>query len=119
MAPTIGAAASSFVKAAAHHAVNVMANNIHLLERRADDNGTITKVIPEEDYHKSRVFEVNFSCWALTALAAAFMGLRIYCKKYRGRGLWWDDHVLILSWVCRLFCVPLLSLTHQLAPFHP
>ncbi|KAK1779635.1 hypothetical protein QBC45DRAFT_392316 [Copromyces sp. CBS 386.78] len=77
---------------------------IHLEERGADNNNnnntdTDTKVIPEEDYHKSRVTQVNFSCWFLTALAALFLGLRIYCKRYRVRGLWWDDHVLIISWI--------------------
>lgn len=102
MASTLGAAASSYVKAAAHHAVNAVVS-IHL-EGRADNDtiATDTKVIPEEDYHKSRVFEVNFSCWFLTALAALFLGLRIYCKKYRGRGLWWDDYVLVISWVCHV-----------------
>ncbi|CCC12081.1 unnamed protein product [Sordaria macrospora k-hell] len=99
MASTVGAAAFSYVKAAAHHAVNAVVS-IHL-EGRADNDTTATdtKVIPEEDYHKSRVFEVNFSCWFLTALAALFLGLRIYCKKYRGRGLWWDDYVLVISWL--------------------
>ncbi|KAJ4390466.1 hypothetical protein N0V85_007189, partial [Neurospora sp. IMI 360204] len=97
MASTVGAAASRFIKAAAHHAVNAVV--IHL-EGRADNdtntNGT-DKVIPEKD-HRSKVAQVNFSCWFLTVLAALFLGLRIYCKKYRGRGLWWDDHVLITSW---------------------
>ncbi|KAK3950633.1 hypothetical protein QBC32DRAFT_375912 [Pseudoneurospora amorphoporcata] len=99
MASAVGAAASSFVKAAAHHAVNAVV--IHLDGRGADNNNTDTdtKVIPEEDYHKSRVTQVNFSCWFLTALAALFLGLRIYCKRYRVRGLWWDDHVLIISWI--------------------
>ncbi|EGO55031.1 hypothetical protein NEUTE1DRAFT_147678 [Neurospora tetrasperma FGSC 2508] len=89
MASTVGAAASSFVEAAAHHAVNA----IHLEGRRA--SGTV-QVIPD---HRSRVALVNFSCWFLTAFATLFLGLRIYCKRYRGRGLWWDDYVLILSWI--------------------
>ncbi|KAK3496028.1 hypothetical protein B0T13DRAFT_529124 [Neurospora crassa] len=89
MAPTVGAAASSIVEAAAHHAVNA----IHLERRRA--SGAV-QVVPD---HRSRVALVNFSCWFLTAFATLFLGLRIYCKRYRGRGLWWDDYVLILSWI--------------------
>lgn len=43
--------------------------------------------------------QLNYAIWSLTILAAGFMGLRIYCKFLRHRGLWWDDYVLILSWV--------------------
>lgn len=110
MASTAGAAASSFVKAAAHHAVNAMVQ-IHL-EGIADNNtetDDVPKVIPEEDYHKSRVVQVNFSCWFLTALATLFLGLRIYCKRYRGRGLWWDDWVLIISWISLITSTALTS----------
>ncbi|KAJ3529672.1 hypothetical protein NM208_g9654 [Fusarium decemcellulare] len=39
------------------------------------------------------------SCWSMTAAAAVLLFLRIYCKLWRGRGLWWDDHLLIASWV--------------------
>ncbi|KAK3346864.1 hypothetical protein B0T25DRAFT_613518 [Lasiosphaeria hispida] len=50
--------------------------------------------------------QVNFTIWFLTALSAAFLALRVYCKFLRHRGLWWDDHVLIGSWVSVL---PLIS----------
>ncbi|KAK4458968.1 hypothetical protein QBC42DRAFT_254821 [Cladorrhinum samala] len=43
--------------------------------------------------------QINFTIWLLTALSAAFLALRIYCKFLRHRGLWWDDHVLIGSWL--------------------
>lgn len=43
--------------------------------------------------------QVNFTIWLLTALSAAFLALRVYCKFLRHRGLWWDDHVLIAAWV--------------------
>ncbi len=43
--------------------------------------------------------QINFTLWLLTALSAAFLALRIYCKFLRHRGLWWDDHLLIASWV--------------------
>lgn len=37
--------------------------------------------------------------WGLTALASAFLGLRLYCKFSTRRGLWWDDRILIAAWV--------------------
>jgi hypothetical protein len=37
--------------------------------------------------------------WALASLATVFLAMRLYCKIWRSRGLWWDDVVLILSWV--------------------
>ncbi|KAK4210251.1 hypothetical protein QBC37DRAFT_448614 [Rhypophila decipiens] len=43
--------------------------------------------------------QVNFTIWLLTALSAAFLALRVYCKFLRHRGLWWDDHVLIAAWL--------------------
>lgn len=37
--------------------------------------------------------------WMLTFLCGGFLGLRIYAKLSRRQGLWWDDHILIASWV--------------------
>lgn len=42
---------------------------------------------------------MNAVNWTLTALAGTFLGLRMYCKFSRHRGLWWDDHILIFAWV--------------------
>ncbi|KAK0625472.1 hypothetical protein B0T17DRAFT_508459 [Bombardia bombarda] len=53
------------------------------------------KVKQSEDYGP----QINFTIWLLTALSAAFLALRVYCKFLRHRGLWWDDHVLIGSWL--------------------
>lgn len=36
---------------------------------------------------------------SLLILSGIFLGLRLYCKVIRRRGFWWDDHVLIASWV--------------------
>ncbi len=44
--------------------------------------------------------KVNIVCWLLAALSAVFLVLRLFCKFKTHRGLWWDDHVLIVSWVC-------------------
>jgi len=46
--------------------------------------------------------QINFTIWLLTALSAMFLALRVYCKFLRHRGLWWDDHILIASWVSRI-----------------
>ncbi|KAK5661807.1 hypothetical protein OQA88_9909 [Cercophora sp. LCS_1] len=53
------------------------------------------RVTQMEDYGP----QVNFTIWLLTALSAAFLALRVYCKFLRHRGLWWDDHVLIAAWL--------------------
>ncbi|OAA59146.1 hypothetical protein SPI_06348 [Niveomyces insectorum RCEF 264] len=37
--------------------------------------------------------------WPLTVLATLFLGLRLYCKIRHRRPLWWDDYVLVASWV--------------------
>ncbi|KAI0018446.1 hypothetical protein F4780DRAFT_781447 [Xylariomycetidae sp. FL0641] len=45
------------------------------------------------------------SCWVLTALAGVFLVLRIYCKKWRGRGLWWDDYLMVFAWITLVIAV--------------
>ncbi|EAQ90396.1 hypothetical protein CHGG_02331 [Chaetomium globosum CBS 148.51] len=44
------------------------------------------------------------SIWALFALATAFIVLRIYCKIWQSRGIWWDDLTMFLasSTLCQL-----------------
>ena len=42
---------------------------------------------------------INVSTWTLVGLSLLFLGLRVACKMGRHRGLWWDDHLLIASWV--------------------
>ncbi|KAI1755143.1 hypothetical protein F4782DRAFT_435552 [Xylaria castorea] len=52
---------------------------------------------------------LNAVNWTLTALAAVFLGLRVYCKLYRGRGLWWDDYILISAFISNLIAVAFIS----------
>ncbi|KAK6080593.1 hypothetical protein SCUP234_05139 [Seiridium cupressi] len=40
--------------------------------------------------------------WSLTAASTVILALRVYCKFARHRGLWWDDYILILAWLCLL-----------------
>lgn len=37
--------------------------------------------------------------WCLFILCSGFLAIRLYAKLSRGQGLWWDDHVLVFSWV--------------------
>lgn len=52
---------------------------------------------------------LNTVFWTLTSLAFVFMTLRLYCKYLRGRRLWWDDYVLIASWIA--LCVSAATTT--------
>jgi len=51
------------------------------------------------DFDANQGPKVLISTWILVGLSFAFLVARIYCKARTKRGLWWDDHVLILSWV--------------------
>ncbi|KAK1753918.1 hypothetical protein QBC47DRAFT_302551 [Echria macrotheca] len=54
--------------------------------------------------------QANAVAWTLTILAAAFLGMRIYCKHVGQRGgLWWDDWILISSGAVHLVACVLLS----------
>jgi hypothetical protein len=61
----------------------------------ANSAATTSPRVSHEDYGS----QINFTIWLLTALSAMFLALRVYCKFLRHRGLWWDDHILIASWV--------------------
>ncbi|SPO07579.1 uncharacterized protein DNG_10274 [Cephalotrichum gorgonifer] len=37
--------------------------------------------------------------WTLVSLATAFAAIRVYCKLSARHGLWWDDYMIIASWV--------------------
>ncbi|KAF7856194.1 uncharacterized protein EAF02_011453 [Botrytis sinoallii] len=45
--------------------------------------------------------EVNAGIWSLFGGATVCLVLRLWCKLRR-QGLWWDDYILILSWVVLL-----------------
>ncbi|KAH6695678.1 hypothetical protein F5X68DRAFT_258234 [Plectosphaerella plurivora] len=42
---------------------------------------------------------MNTSLWTLVGISLLFMSLRMYAKITKHRGLWWDDWVLIVSWI--------------------
>ncbi|KAI0131488.1 hypothetical protein F4814DRAFT_437939 [Daldinia grandis] len=53
---------------------------------------------------------VDAVIWALISLSTVFLGLRVFYKSKRSRGLWWDDWVLIASWVVLIASGALISL---------
>ncbi|KAI6357361.1 hypothetical protein MCOR25_007664 [Pyricularia grisea] len=54
--------------------------------------------------------KINITIWCLIVLATVFILLRLYSKGRRPRrGLWWDDYVLVVAWVCQLASAAQLS----------
>jgi hypothetical protein len=52
--------------------------------------------------------------WVLVFASGVFLSLRIYCKFKRKRNLWWDDYILIFSWLCLLIGSCILTVTTTL-----
>ncbi|KAI1386717.1 uncharacterized protein F4822DRAFT_431585 [Hypoxylon trugodes] len=52
---------------------------------------------------------MNAVNWTLVGLAGTFLSLRMYCKFSRHRGLWWDDHILIFSFICLIIAVGFIT----------
>ncbi|SPO05355.1 uncharacterized protein DNG_08042 [Cephalotrichum gorgonifer] len=49
--------------------------------------------------HGDRGAAILAAHWGLTALATVFLALRLYCKRITKKSLWWDDWILIASWL--------------------
>ncbi|KAJ5046321.1 uncharacterized protein L3040_003568 [Drepanopeziza brunnea f. sp. 'multigermtubi'] len=63
-------------------------------------NWNVPREEEEEDVVRiSPATEVYTGLWTLFAGASLFLALRVYSKFFRRTGLWFDDHVLILSWL--------------------
>ncbi|KAK1574722.1 uncharacterized protein LY79DRAFT_496595, partial [Colletotrichum navitas] len=56
-----------------------------------------------------RVTRLLASTWSLIGTSATLLALRIYCKIWRGRGLWWDDHLLVAAWISLAISVSINS----------
>ncbi|KAK3933797.1 hypothetical protein QBC46DRAFT_401243 [Diplogelasinospora grovesii] len=50
----------------------------------------------------SRGPTVLATIWTFGSVSGIFLGLRVYCKIWRQRRLWWDDYILIASWISLL-----------------
>ncbi|PSR99121.1 hypothetical protein BD289DRAFT_479703 [Coniella lustricola] len=53
--------------------------------------------------------QVNAGNWTLFAGATAFLGLRIWSKVSRSHQIWWDDYLLIASWLILLSTCTVIS----------
>lgn len=49
--------------------------------------------------HDDQGRTVLVSIWILSILSLTFLVLRLFCKFKGRRGLWWDDYLMVLSWV--------------------
>ncbi|KAL0931423.1 uncharacterized protein CTRU02_214158 [Colletotrichum truncatum] len=61
-------------------------------------DGVPFEELPHDDYGPRLLATI----WSLGAIAGGFMGLRLYCKFTRQRGLWWDDYYMIAAWLAYL-----------------
>lgn len=61
--------------------------------------------------------QLNITGWVLTGASGVFLALRVHCKILQKRSLWWDDHLLIASWVSASRVFTLLQAKHH--PPHP
>jgi len=43
--------------------------------------------------------QLNAGLWTLFAGASVFLAMRVWIKITRRHGLWWDDYILIATWV--------------------
>ncbi|KAI0376559.1 hypothetical protein F5Y04DRAFT_292483 [Hypomontagnella monticulosa] len=76
--------------------------------------------LPNDTYPPSTGRWINAVIWVLISLATLFLGLRVFCKYKRHRGLWWDDWVLIASWLVLIasgiimsLCVSIVFIQHN------
>ncbi|KAB5513184.1 hypothetical protein GE09DRAFT_636844 [Coniochaeta sp. 2T2.1] len=58
--------------------------------------------------------QLNLMNWPLVAISALFLSLRIFLKVRQRRPLWWDDYVLIVSWLALLLYSTLFAVVLQL-----
>ncbi|KAF1957329.1 hypothetical protein CC80DRAFT_361757, partial [Byssothecium circinans] len=54
--------------------------------------------------------------WSLQVVSGGFLGLRFYAKLSRRQRLWWDDYILVMSWIFLLIECSLIQ-TVQLLGF--
>ncbi|KAF7532054.1 hypothetical protein G7054_g8319 [Neopestalotiopsis clavispora] len=50
--------------------------------------------------------KIDGVCWSLTAVTAVFLGVRLYVRSTQSK-LWWDDYVLLISWLLLVTAVGL------------
>ncbi|KAK1770050.1 hypothetical protein QBC33DRAFT_529996 [Phialemonium atrogriseum] len=63
----------------------------------------------ESTADENRAPHLLASVWTLTALSLVFLALRYFCKFRRHNGFWWDDYILLVSWICLLLVASLTT----------
>ncbi|KAH8904155.1 hypothetical protein BR93DRAFT_946918 [Coniochaeta sp. PMI_546] len=58
--------------------------------------------------------QLNAVVWLLLGFSGLFLALRLYCKFLKNRGFWWDDHVLVASWLAFVVDVICVSVSISL-----
>ncbi|KAF2789733.1 hypothetical protein K505DRAFT_216811, partial [Melanomma pulvis-pyrius CBS 109.77] len=71
---------------------------------RSHDDSDHVYVNPEK--------ELNAGLWTLFAGASAFLAVRIWIKITRRHGLWYDDYILLVSWLVLTINNSLISLEY-------
>ncbi len=57
------------------------------------------RVTTQSDEGDASIFaQTNVAIWVLTGASGAFLAVRIWCR-HRFSKLFWDDALLVLSWV--------------------
>jgi hypothetical protein len=49
---------------------------------------------------KDQSTEINLAVWMMVAVSTLFLGARLACRQHFSQ-MWWDDLVLVVSWVGR------------------
>jgi len=58
--------------------------------------------------------KITASIWVMASISTIFIALRIYCRSTRAGKLWWDDFLLITSWVFLITSVGLQTEMYRL-----
>ncbi|KAL1838829.1 hypothetical protein VTJ49DRAFT_2186 [Mycothermus thermophilus] len=53
--------------------------------------------------------QLNALNWLLVSLSGLFLFTRLYLKNSQNRGLWWDDWILLASWIALVVSVALVA----------
>lgn len=74
--------------------------NRDFLPGAAAVNNTANLTTTETDSHLLGASgpEVLGVVWTLTFIATCFLAARLYVKQRHSKGVWWDDHLLVVSW---------------------
>ncbi|KAK4443775.1 hypothetical protein QBC34DRAFT_199162 [Podospora aff. communis PSN243] len=57
---------------------------------------------------------ILITVWTLTGLSGLFLAVRLACKLWAKRRLWWDDYVLALSWFMLVGSIILVTMSVSL-----